>query len=69
MVIFDIPEEQSAKRRQFRNLLKSWQFQQVQKSVWTSDYNYKILLVEAIETLGLGRYVQTYECLRLFPET
>lgn len=66
MVIFDIPEHSSGKRRQFRDLLKEWQFRQVQRSVWTSHYDHRESLEQAIEELNLEGYVEIYECNRLF---
>jgi DNA-binding transcriptional regulator PaaX len=68
MVIFDIPEDEGAARRKFRQVLKDWQFQQVQKSVWTTDKDYREDLVELIRELELDSYVQLYESARHFPE-
>lgn len=68
MVTFDIPEENSHLRRQLRQLLREWHFEQVQKSVWISQYDYGSVLVEAIEELGLGECVQVFECARLYPK-
>lgn len=69
LVIFDIPEEESYKRQAFRNLLKAWGFYQVQKSVWQTSYDYRNLIMEAIEELNLSGYVEVYECARLFPDS
>ncbi|MEX1995558.1 MAG: CRISPR-associated endonuclease Cas2, partial [Candidatus Saccharimonadales bacterium] len=67
MVIFDVPEEKAATRQQFRVLLKAWGFEQIQKSVWASDLDYRELLAEAISELRIARYVEVYECMRLIP--
>lgn len=65
MVIFDIPEEERHKRRHIRMLLKELQFEQEQKSVWTTAYDHRSYLREEIKTLGLQSYVRTYECARI----
>jgi hypothetical protein len=67
MVIFDIPEDMSYKRRQFRDLLKNWDFVQAQKSVWLTDIDYRDELIDVISELGIGRFVEVYESARLFP--
>ena len=68
MVIFDIPEDQTAKRRKFRRVLKEWQFRQVQKSVWATGKDYRDELVELVKELDLNGYVEFYECARHFPK-
>lgn len=68
MVVFDIPESASKKRQNFRNLLKQWQFEQVQKSVWTSDKDYHLLIEEVVQELDLTGFVEVYESARLFPK-
>ncbi|HSX36727.1 MAG TPA: hypothetical protein VLG13_01225 [Patescibacteria group bacterium] len=65
MVIFDIPENESWKRQHLRRLLRELKFKQIQKSVWASEYDYREVLQEEIETLKLQKCVQTYEALRL----
>lgn len=67
MVIFDIPEDQGYRRQQFRNILKSWGFEQIQKSVWVTDVDYRGLLKEVIEELEITKFVEIYEGLRLHP--
>ncbi len=67
MIIFDIPENQANARRQLRSLLKIWEFKQIQKSVWATDYDYVQSLKDVIEELGLGTYVELYECAKIFP--
>lgn len=68
MIIFDIPEDESAKRRKLRKILKEWQVKQVQKSVWVADRDYREELEELIAEMELFEYVQLYECARLFPK-
>ncbi len=67
VVIFDVPEDSRAQRQQLRGLLKSWGFEQIQKSVWATDMDYRELLIEAVAELRLGGCVEIYESLRLFP--
>jgi DNA-binding transcriptional regulator PaaX len=67
MVIFDIPEQNAAKRRKFRDILKLWDFVQIQKSVWVTDSDYRELLIEAVAELSLSGCVEIYESNRLFP--
>ncbi|PJE65287.1 hypothetical protein COU91_02475 [Candidatus Saccharibacteria bacterium CG10_big_fil_rev_8_21_14_0_10_47_8] len=67
MVIFDVPEKHSGKRQQLRRLLKDWEFRQVQKSVWSTNLDYRQELVEVISELELGGFVEIYESARLFP--
>lgn len=61
MIIFDIPEEESWKRRYLRLLLKELRFRQVQKSVWLSEYDHRELLVAEVEQNCLQDYVKMYE--------
>jgi len=67
MIIFDIPEIESAKRRRLRDLLKLWGFKQIQKSVWSTDSDFRDLLTETVTELKLGGYVEVYESNRLLP--
>ncbi len=69
MVIFDVPEDLSAARRRFREVLREWQFEQVQKSVWTSNLDYKDLLEDLVDELGLNEHVEIYESHRLYPKS
>ena len=62
MVAFDIPEKEALARRQLRNLLKKWKFEQVQKSVWITGYDFRSLLGEAVKELEIEDYVRVYEC-------
>jgi CRISPR-associated endonuclease Cas2 len=69
LVIFDVPEDKRAARNQLRAQLSYWEFEQIQKSVWATDMDYKLLLVETVSDLQLGGCVEIYESVRLFPET
>jgi CRISPR/Cas system-associated endoribonuclease Cas2 len=61
LVIFDIPESESFKRRRFRLLLKELKFYQVQKSVWQSSYDHRDHLRAEIADMNLEEYVKVYE--------
>lgn len=61
LVIFDIPEAQSGKRRQFRRLLQNLDFKQIQLSVWMTEYDHRETLTAAMRELGLQDFVQIYE--------
>lgn len=65
LVAFDIPEASAAKRRQFRTFLKTRGFKQAQKSVWLTNLDYRQDLKNEIETLGIDRFVNVYECFEL----
>lgn len=67
MIIFDIPEDQFASRRKFRNILKMWQVEQVQRSVWITDRDYREELLEVIQELQLDNCVELHESARLYP--
>lgn len=61
MVIFDIPEKQSNARQQLRSFLKKCKFQQTQKSVWVTKYDYIEALKDLIDELNLKEQVLLYE--------
>lgn len=67
MVIFDIPEDRAIARQQFRRLLRKWQFEQVQKSVWESTYDHRKSIKLAIEELDLDGFIELHESLLLYP--
>lgn len=67
MVIFDIPESESKSRKTFRNILRNWSFEQVQKSVWVSEKDFREPIAEVIDQLELAEYVEIHESARLFP--
>lgn len=68
VLIFDIPEEKRKARQQLRELIKSWDFVQIQKSVWASDKDYRELLIDVVSELRLAGCVEIYEGVRLFPK-
>jgi DNA-binding transcriptional regulator PaaX len=65
MVIFDIPEQLSSKRRALRRTLQECRFRQVQRSVWITQYDCKDYLLSELAWLGIGEYVQMYEVVKL----
>lgn len=65
MVAFDIPEIERWKRRRLRALLKELSFKQIQKSVWTTKYDYQAYVKEEIKELSLQKYVDVYEVHKL----
>src|SRR3989344_2589051 len=69
LVIFDIPEDRTDTRRKFRQVLKEWQFIQVQKSVWLSDRDLGKEVAKIVKEMGLSQHVQIYESVRHFPKT
>lgn len=61
MVIFDIPEERAYQRQWFRSLLRELKFEQIQKSVWMSDYDCFEVLSAGILEQKIEQYVRVYE--------
>lgn len=61
MVVFDVPETESYKRRWLRLLLRELKFVQVQKSVWMSAYDCFELLSAGILEYRLENYVRVFE--------
>lgn len=68
MIVFDVPEDKSLARQRLRRLLRQWQFRQVQKSVWQSEYDFKELVSLAVDELDLNGCVELYECALLYPK-
>lgn len=60
MVIFDIPEEYALKRRQLRSLLRELKFQQEQRSVWISSFDYRAIVLDLIEELRIALYAKVF---------
>lgn len=60
MIIFDIPEAHRAQGRIFRRILRQLGCTQVQRSVWMTPRDYRVVLRETIDDLGLGRFVNMY---------
>jgi DNA-binding transcriptional regulator PaaX len=67
MLIFDIPEDQVIARQRLRRLLRKWGFEQVQKSVWMSGYDFGEAIREAVDELGINECVKLYECAPFSP--
>ena len=61
MVVFDIPESENRKRQWFRLLLRELKFVQIQKSVWTSEYDCFEVLSAGIIDQQLEDYVRIFE--------
>jgi DNA-binding transcriptional regulator PaaX len=68
MIIFDIPEARAPARQQLRWLLRKWQFKQIQKSVWSTNYDHRLSVEEAVKELRLAGCVELYEAARLYPK-
>ncbi|MBU3942608.1 hypothetical protein KKA24_01340 [Patescibacteria group bacterium] len=58
MVIFDIPEDERAKRDVFRNKIKEIGFCELQKSVWIFPYECENEINFIIEYYNLRRYIR-----------
>ncbi len=65
MVIFDIPESESVKRRLLRQYLRKFEFEQAQRSVWLTNYDFREEVQQVVHELGVDGYVQLYECARM----
>ncbi len=61
MVIFDIQETDRHKRRQLRTLLRQLEFEQIQKSVWSTSLDSRVYLIAEINRLGLKNEVKIFE--------
>jgi len=67
MLVFDIPEDERHKRDRLRLLLRELSFEQVQKSVWTSENDHRDYIRAEIHDFGLDEYVQLYESRLIKP--
>lgn len=65
LVVFDIPEELRIRRNQFRTILKKNHFEQVQKSVWISQYDQEVFVRSKVMRLRIEKYVKFYQCASL----
>ena len=65
LVVFDIPEDIAVIRARLRRILRQWHFQQIQKSVWVTDFDHEDSIKALILELDIEPYVQLYECSRL----
>lgn len=66
VVSFDIPEKRRNDRYELRNYLRTRGFQQVQKSLWCTDYDYTEDLREVIAELRLGQHVLVFLAASVF---
>lgn len=64
LVFFDIPEHNRVVRDLFRRSLKSWGFQQIQRSVWVSKQPVFEQLTAEIKHLKIERWVEVVETSR-----
>lgn len=65
MVIFDIPEEKAVARARLRRILREWNFEKVQQSVWVTSYNHIVSVKELVAELEIEPYVVLFECTEL----
>lgn len=65
IVMFDIPEKERWKRDRLRTLLRELSFEQVQKSVWVSEFDHREYLKAEIKQIGLADFVAVYEARKL----
>lgn len=68
LLIFDIPDQYQTKRDKLRRLLKSWDFEHVQKSVWATSKDYKKVIIKTLKEFALEEYVELYESARIYPK-
>lgn len=61
IVIFDIPEKHRHLRDTFRSQLREFQFEPLQKSVWTGRKNVTREIKKFIEDVGLSQWVKIFE--------
>lgn len=57
LIIFDIPEQQRAARKLFRNKLLEFECYQLQKSVYITPYVCEKELAKVVKVLGISQYV------------
>ncbi len=65
IVMFDIPEIHKTQRDKFRQLLRELRFDQVQKSVWSSEFDSRDIIRQAVVDLGIADYTVVYEAVPL----
>jgi hypothetical protein len=65
LVIFDISEDEAWKRQRLRRLLNYLNFQQVQKSVWATNMDYRQIIRNEIKEINLQGCVQVHEAIEL----
>lgn len=50
------------------HLLRNWDFEQTQKSVWITEYDFTEVIKDVVAELGLEGCVELYECALLYPQ-
>ena len=60
MFIFDVPEWMKEKREWLRVVLKSLDFEMVQKSVWLGDNKLPLEFIKQVKDLGLAPYIKIF---------
>lgn len=65
LLVFDIPENQRAKRDHLRTLLRELKFRMIQQSVWHTAYDSREYLRTELEKYQLTPYVKLYESVQL----
>ena len=65
VVIFDIPEKFSKKRKWLRGALKILGFSMVQRSVWMGKVKIPAELIEDLRELEIAQYVEIFEVTEL----
>lgn len=65
VVMFDIPEGEKSKRQRLRLLLRELSFKQIQKSVWTCEYDYREYVRCEIKDQNLEDYVLFFEARQI----
>lgn len=65
LLVFDIPEHDSWKRQKFRTILRQYEFELVQKSVWSTKLDCQQFIIEAAVELGVKDCIQLFEARRL----
>jgi phenylacetic acid degradation operon negative regulatory protein len=61
IVIFDIPEKHRKIRNVFRNQLRLWQFEQLQKSVWVGKKDVAQEIQKFVKDLNISDWVKIFE--------
>ncbi len=65
MVVFDIPESERNLRQRLRTVLREFKFEQIQKSVWVSQYDCLSYVEAELQHSQLDEYVVIYEAVQL----
>jgi hypothetical protein len=67
LVSFDIPENHRSMRLRMRRFLKRCGFRMRHESLWSSDRDVSLPILQAIKEMGSEKWVQIYRC-RKFPD-